>query len=245
MEKKHILVTGGARGIGKGIVKELLQKNYKVSFLYCGSKDRADLLVENQLKKGYELAAYQCNVKDYTDVSQTIKKITEERGDIYGLVNNAGITEDRSLFLMDKTRWDSVLDTNLNGAFHVIKSIITSFIKRKKGVIVNVSSVAGIKGMAGQTNYCTSKSGLIGFTKSLAVETAKYGIRVNAVAPGYINTDMTSAINEKVKKEIYHQIPMGREGTVEEVAPIVELLLSDAASYITGQVISIDGGITA
>ena len=146
---------------------------------------------------------------------------------------------------MKVEQWKDVLDTNLNGTFHVTKALITYFLKRKKGAIVNVASVAGMKGMPGQTNYCASKSGIIGFTKALAVELAKYGIRVNAVAPGYIKTDMTASINEKVKEQMYSQIPMGREGTVEEVAPIVEVLLSDAASYITGQIISIDGGITA
>lgn len=245
MEKKHILVTGGARGIGKGIVSELLSKGYKVSFLYCGSKEAADELVESSTKKGYDVCAYQCDVKEYPLVSQTVKTILSERGDIDGLVNNAGVTMDSSLFLMKMEQWSGVLNTNLNGAFHVTKALITYFMKRKKGAIVNVASIAGMKGMSGQTNYCTSKSGLIGFTKSLAVETAKYGIRVNAVAPGYIKTDMTASINEKVKEQMYQQIPMGREGTVEEIAPIVEVLLSDAASYITGQIISIDGGITA
>lgn len=244
MENRHILVTGGARGIGRAIVDELLRKNYKVSFLYYGSQDTADAMVESASERGHDLKAYRCDVKDYTSVNETVKKIAEKRGAIYGLVNNAGITDDCSLFLMDKSRWDSVLDTNLNGAFHVTKSLITQFMKNKAGVIVNVSSVAGIKGMAGQTNYCASKSGLIGLTKSLAVEMAMFGVRVNAVAPGYIKTDMTSAINEKVKKQMYGQIPMGREGSAEEVAPIVELLLSDAASYITGQVIAIDGGLT-
>ncbi len=245
MKEKHILVTGGARGIGKGIVTDLLCKGYKVSFLYCGSKEAAEEFVKSKIEKGYNVCAYQCDITDYSIVIQTIKKILVERGDIDGLVNNAGITMDSSLFLMKVEQWKDVLDTNLNGTFHVTKALITYFLKRKKGAIVNVASVAGMKGMPGQTNYCASKSGIIGFTKALAVELAKYGIRVNAVAPGYIKTDMTASINEKVKEQMYSQIPMGREGTVEEVAPIVEVLLSDAASYITGQIISIDGGITA
>ena len=137
------------------------------------------------------------------------------------------------------------ITNTLFGVFNVTKSLIAYFIKRKKGAIVSVASIAGLTGIAGQTNYCASKSGIIGFTKSLAMETAKYGVRVNAVAPGYIKTDMTAAINEKAKEKMYSLIPMGREGTVEEVASVVEVLLSDAASYITGQVISIDGGITA
>lgn len=202
-------------------------------------------MVRNGLEKGYDIKAFQCDVKDYDAVSQMVKRILEERGDIDGLVNNAGITRDSSLFLMRPEQWEEVLDTNLYGAFRVTRALIAYFIKRKKGAIVNISSVAGQKGIPGQTNYCASKSGLIGFTRALAVETAKHGIRVNAVAPGYIKTDMTAAINEKVKEQVYQQIPMGREGTVEEVAPLVEILLSDVSSYITGQVLFIDGGITA
>lgn len=245
MIKKHILVTGGARGIGKGIVTDLLYKEYKVTFLYCGSKEEAEELVRSSIAEGQDVCAYQCDVKDYSKVSHVIKKILKERGDIDGLVNNAGITKDSSLFLMKMEQWNDVLSINLYGVFHVTKALITYFIKRKKGAIVNIASIAGIIGIPGQTNYCASKSGIIGFTKSLAIETAKYGIRVNAVAPGYIKTDMTAAINDKLREEMYCQIPMGREGTVEEVASIVEVLLSDAASYMTGQVISIDGGITA
>ncbi|MDR2023781.1 MAG: 3-oxoacyl-ACP reductase FabG [Hungatella sp.] len=245
MDKMHVLVTGGAKGIGKAVVMELLSKGYKITFLYRSSKEEAEEVVKNGLQKGYDISAFQCDVKDNDAVSQLIKHILKERGDIDGLVNNAGITMDSSLFLMRLDQWEDVVNTNLYGAFYVTKALITYFMKRKKGAIVNISSIAGQKGIPGQTNYCASKSGLIGFTRALAVETAKYGIRVNAVAPGYIKTDMTAVINEKVKEQIYHQIPMGREGTVEEVAPLVEILLSDVSSYITGQVLSIDGGITA
>ena len=240
-----ILVTGGARGIGKGVVDLLAGKDYKVTFLYNGSKDAAQELVSQWKEKGKDVSAYQCDVKDYEKVNTTVKTILEERGDIDGLVNNSGVTRDSSLFLMKSEQWDEVIHTNLFGVFNVTKSLIAYFIKRKKGAIVSVASIAGITGIPGQTNYCASKSGIIGFTRSLAMETAKYGVRVNAVAPGYIKTDMTAAINEKVKEKMYSLIPMGREGTVEEVASVVEVLLSDASSYITGQVISIDGGITA
>ena len=147
--------------------------------------------------------------------------------------------------MMKTDQWDDVIKTNLFGVFNVTKSLIAYFVKRKKGAIVSVASIAGLTGIPGQTNYCASKSGIIGFTRSLAMETAKYGVRVNAVAPGYIATDMTAAINEKMREKMYSQIPMGREGTVEEVASVVEVLLSEASSYITGQVISIDGGLTA
>lgn len=245
MKREHILVTGGARGIGKGVVDLLAGKDYKVTFLYNGSKDAAQELVSQWKEKGKDVSAYQCDVKDYEKVNTTVKTILEERGDIDGLVNNSGVTRDSSLFLMKSEQWDEVIHTNLFGVFNVTKSLIAYFIKRKKGAIVSVASIAGITGIPGQTNYCASKSGIIGFTRSLAMETAKYGVRVNAVAPGYIKTDMTAAINEKVKEKMYSLIPMGREGTVEEVASVVEVLLSDASSYITGQVISIDGGITA
>ena len=245
MKREHILVTGGARGIGKGVVDLLAGKDYKVTFLYNGSKDAAQELVSQWKEKGKDVSAYQCDDKDYEKVNTTVKTILEERGDIDGLVNDSGVTRDSSLFLMKSEQWDEVIHTNLFGVFNVTKSLIAYFIKRKKGAIVSVASIAGITGIPGQTNYCASKSGIIGFTRSLAMETAKYGVRVNAVAPGYIKTDMTAAINEKVKEKMYSLIPMGREGTVEEVASVVEVLLSDASSYITGQVISIDGGITA
>lgn len=238
----HVLVTGGSRGIGKGIVMNLLEKGYKVTFLYHSSNEAMEI-VNDGIEKGYDVFAYQCDVKNYDMVRQTIKTIIEEQGQIDGLVNNSGITMDSSLFLMKLEQWENVIDTNLNGVFNVTKALISHFMKRKKGAIVNVSSVAGLKGIQGQTNYCASKSGIIGFTRALAIETAKYGIRVNAIAPGYIKTDMTAAINDKVKEQVYKQIPMGREGTVEEIAPMVEILLSDVSSYITGQVISIDGGI--
>jgi 3-oxoacyl-[acyl-carrier protein] reductase len=241
----HILVTGGAKGIGKAVVTDLLGKGYKVTFLYCSSKDAAQGLVKSSLEQGQDVSAYPCDVKNYEEVCRTVKTVLAERGDIDGLVNNSGVTMDSSLFLMKPEQWDLVIDTNLNGAFHVTKALVTYFLKRKQGAIVNIASVAGIKGIPGQTNYCASKSGLMGFTKALAVETAKYGIRVNAVAPGYIGTDMTSALNDKVKEKVYQQIPMGREGRAEEVASVVEMLLSNASSYVTGQIISVDGGITA
>lgn len=241
----HVLVTGGSRGIGKAIVMNLLEKGYKVTFLYHSSSNEAMEIVNNGIENGYDVFAYQCDIKNYDMVRQTIKTIIAKQGQIDGLVNNSGITMDCSLFLMKLEQWENVIDTNLNGVFNVTKALISHFMKRKKGAIVNVSSVAGLKGIQGQTNYCASKSGIIGFTRSLAVETAKYGIRVNAIAPGYIKTDMTAAINDNVKEQVYKQIPMGREGTVEEIAPMVEILLSDVSSYITGQVISIDGGIMA
>jgi 3-oxoacyl-[acyl-carrier protein] reductase len=241
---KHILVTGGSRGIGRGIVEQLMTRGYQVSFLYNSNKNMADDLTVRLARLG-TIKSYQCDVREFDKVKAVVREIIEETGGLDGLVNNSGITYDKNLLMMQENDWKTVINTNLNGCFNVTRTVINHFLKKRSGKIVNITSVAGIKGMSGQTNYCSSKSGIIGFTRSLAVEVAKYGVTVNAVAPGYIDTDMTKNMPEKVREKLLSQIPVGVIGRVEDVANIVQFLLSDESNYITGQIIAVDGGITA
>ncbi|WP_202080463.1 3-oxoacyl-ACP reductase FabG [Caldalkalibacillus salinus] len=244
-EQAHILVTGGSRGIGRGMVTHLVQKGYQVSFIYNRSQKAAEELIHTFSDSSTTLHAYQCDIRDYQQAKETVQRIIEEQGPIDGLVNNSGLVKDRSLFMMDEEHWRTVIDTNLTGMYNVTRSVITHFLKKKKGNIVNISSVAGLVGTPGQTNYSASKSGIIGFTKSLATEVARYGINVNAVAPGYINTEMVQNMPERKRDTLFESIPVGYVGEVEDVAHLVHFLLSEQSRYITGQVITVDGGLTA
>ncbi|MBD3418706.1 MAG: 3-oxoacyl-[acyl-carrier-protein] reductase [Chitinivibrionales bacterium] len=244
---KHIIITGGARGIGRAIVEQLCREGHTVVFNYKSNKDAAAELVERIEAEGPGQAiALQCDVADFDSagafVSQAKAALHE---DVDVLINNAGITRDKSMFIMSRDEWEEVIDTNLNGCFNITRHLIVYFMKNKKGKIINISSVSGINGVAGQTNYCASKAGIIGFTKALARETAKLGIPVNCVAPGFIDTDMTSQIPEKILSELIRQIPMQQLGKPEDVAEIVSFLISERARYMTGQVFAIDGGMTA
>lgn len=245
MDRQHILVTGGSRGIGRGIVTDLVKNGFKVTFLYKNNKEAAEELIQSLADSKERVSAYQCDITDFEKTKNMITAIIAEKGEIDGLVNNSGILRDGVLMMMSEENWKSVMDTNLTGNFNVTRSLITHFLKRKKGSVVNISSVAGLVGIPGQTNYCASKSGIIGFTKSLAVEVARYGINVNAVAPGYIDTEMVQKIPDNKKEELFSKIPMGHVGDVADVANLVRFLLSDSSRYITGQVIAIDGGLTA
>ena len=189
--------------------------------------------------------AFKVDVTDFEGVGEMTKKVLENFEKVDILVNNAGITRDRNLFLMPKEDWDSVLNINLSGYFNVTRNLITHFLKNKRGSIVNIASVSGLIGLAGQTNYCASKAGIIGFSRALAKECGRAGVPVNCVAPGFIDTDMTKQMSEKQLDEIKKIVPMRRLGTVEEVADLVLFLVSDKARYITGQVFTIDGGLTA
>lgn len=243
MEKKHIaLVTGGSRGIGKAICKELAQKSYHIIINYRSNKDAAlDTLKEIEENGGSaELLAF--DVADYQSVEQALNNWKEANSEkvIDVLVNNAGINHDTLFVWMEKEQWDKVINTNLNGVYNTSRVLIQDMIMNKWGRIVNIVSLSGQKGQAGQVNYSASKAGIIGATKSLALEVGKKKITVNAVAPGFIDTDMVAELDQKMLKKL---IPANRFGKAEEVASLVGFLASDKAAYITGEVISINGGL--
>lgn len=242
---KKAIVTGGSRGIGKAVVQKLVEQGMDVAFNYRSNETAARELCEKLSPTGRIVTAFKANVADFDEAAGFVKQAREALGDVDVLVNNAGITRDKVLFLMSAEEWGEVINTNLNGCFNVTRNVIGYFMKMKKGRVLNVSSVSGQIGLPGQTNYCASKAGIIGFTKSLAKETAKLGIPVNCVAPGFIETDMTKRINEKHLEEIKKSIPMQRFGQVAEVAELVSFLVSDKAQYITGQTFFVDGGLSA
>lgn len=237
------LVTGGGRGIGRAIALELARAGAKIVVNYAGRADKAEETVQLIQEAGGEGIAVQANVSVSEDVDRLIQTAVNTYGKIDILVNNAGITRDTLLLRMKESDWDEVLDTNLKGVFLCTKAVSKGMMKQRSGSIINISSVVGITGNAGQANYAAAKSGILGFTKSIAKELASRGIRVNAVAPGYISTDMTESLPEEVRKQILGQIPLGRIGVPEEVARTVVFLASPAASYITGQTLSVDGGM--
>ena len=241
--KKVALITGATRGIGKQIAITLAKEGYNIALNY--RKENEDL--ENAKKEitelGVRVLAVQGDVSKYEDCERFVKVIIEKFGHIDVLVNNAGITRDCLLIRMKEEDFKQVIDTNLGGTYNVTKNVISYMMKAHSGRIINISSVVGIVGNAGQTNYSASKAGIIGFTKSLAKEVASRNILVNAIAPGFIETDMTGVLKEEIKNEIAKNIPMKRMGSAQEVAKVVKFLTSDDSSYITGQVINVDGGM--
>lgn len=240
---KIALVTGAARGIGCEIAKLLAKNGATVLINYCGSEKKAQEVVEEITTQGGHAKAYQCDVSNFQDAENMVKQILEEYKKVDILVNNAGVTRDNLIMRMSEQEYDTVLDTNLKGAFHMIRHLSRSFLKQRSGRIINISSISGLIGNVGQANYAASKAGLIGMTKSIAREFAGRGICVNAIAPGFINTDMTQALTEETKSNLLEKIPMGRMGTAKDVANLVLFLCSDLSDYITGQVISVDGGM--
>ena len=244
LKDKVAIVTGGARGIGREIVLMLACEGCDVAFNFQKSQETATAL-ENEVRAlGVRCYASCVDIKDSAAVKAWITKTKEEFGRLDILVNNAGIVRDKALMMMSDEDWKEVTNTNLDGMFYATRACIVTFLKQRRGDIVNISSVSGITGLPRQVNYSASKGGMNAFTKALAKEVSPYGIRVNAVAPGLIKTDITDTMEEKRKEEILKTIPLGRIGEAEEVANCVKFLLSPAAAYITGQVITVDGGLT-
>lgn len=238
---KTALVTGASRGIGRAIALRLAEDGANVAVIYAGSADKAEAVVNEITALGVNAKAYQCNVADSAAVNETVKAVANDLGKIDILVNNAGITRDGLMLRMKDEDFDAVLDTNLKGAFNMIRACYSGFIRKKSGRIINISSVSGIMGNAGQANYSASKAGVIGLTKSVARELASRGITCNAVAPGFIQTDMTENLGDN--NPLLNSIPLGRMGKPEDIAAAVAFLASDSAAYITGEVLKVDGGL--
>lgn len=240
---KIALITGGSRGIGRQCALTLAGYHAEVIINYNGSEQMAKKTVEEIEKMGGKAHAIKFSVSNYEESQEAVKSLIEQFGHIDILINNAGITKDNLILKMDDTEFDEVIKVNLSGSFHMIKHLYKQFMKQRNGRIINISSVTGLMGNAGQANYSASKAGIIGLTKSVARELASRNITVNAVAPGYIDTDMTHAMTDSAKEAVVAQIPMKRVGNAEDVAEIIAFLCSEKAPYITGQVISVDGGM--
>lgn len=243
LEGRIALVTGASRGIGRACAEKLASLGAVVMINYNGSKEKAEEVRAEIVKAGGQAELYQCDVSDYAACESCIQDIIRKYGRLDILVNNAGITRDGLLMRMSEEDFDAVLNTNLKGVFHTIRFAMRQMLKQRRGRIVNISSVSGIAGNAGQANYAAAKAGVIGLTKTAAKEAASRGITVNAIAPGFIETDMTEKLSDKVKEGAKMQIPLGRFGKPEHVAEAVSFLVSEGAEYITGQVLHVDGGM--
>ncbi|GBV63498.1 TPA: 3-oxoacyl-[acyl-carrier-protein] reductase [Staphylococcus aureus] len=240
---KSALVTGASRGIGRSIALQLAEEGYNVAVNYAGSKEKAEAVVEEIKAKGVDSFAIQANVADADEVKAMIKEVVSQFGSLDVLVNNAGITRDNLLMRMKEQEWDDVIDTNLKGVFNCIQKATPQMLRQRSGAIINLSSVVGAVGNPGQVNYVATKAGVIGLTKSAARELASRGITVNAVAPGFIVSDMTDALSDELKEQMLTQIPLARFGQDTDIANTVAFLASDKAKYITGQTIHVNGGM--
>jgi 3-oxoacyl-[acyl-carrier protein] reductase len=237
-QNRVAIVTGGSRGIGRAIVQALAREGAKVAFTYAQNKAMAD-----EVANGDTIVGFQTDATNFDQAKELVKQVKDKWGSVDILVNNAGITRDKLAAMMSEEDWDDVLDTNLKGVFNVTKPTIGVMIRQRRGAILNITSISGIVGMPGQLNYSSSKAGVIGFTKALAKELAKAQIRVNALAPGFVETDMTAVLKEEYKAKALEQVPLGRFAKAEDIAEVALFLLSEKANYITGQVLQVDGGL--
>ena len=243
LEGRGIIVTGATRGIGRAIALECARRGANVAFNYLKSEESAAALRAEIEKLGGKALAYKLDVGDLKGVREMVNATKKEFGTIDGLVNNAGLTRDKVFVMMSEDDWSEVIRVNLTGAFNFARAATFIMMKAKRGSILNITSISGLVGLPGQVNYSASKAGLIGMTKALAKEVGRLGVRVNALALGFVETDMTAALPEENKAQALAQIPLGRFGKVEDVAPMAAFLLSDASSYVTGAVINVDGGL--
>ena len=243
LEGKTALITGGSRGIGKGICEKFASQGANIAFTYHSSSQKADELANELAKYNVKIKSYKSDASDYKAAEQLISDVSKDFGNIDILINNAGITRDNLLLRMSEEQWDEVMNNNLKSVFNLSKFIARPMMKQRAGSIINMSSVVGVNGNAGQSNYAASKAGIFGFTKSMAKELGSRGIRVNAIAPGFIETEMTEKLDEKVLAQWKETIPLKRGGSTEDIANACLFLASDMSSYITGQTLLVDGGM--
>lgn len=243
LENKVAMVTGASRGIGRSIAIAMAKAGADVAVLYNGNIKAAEKVCEEIRELGKNAQNFCCDVGDYENVAKTVTEITKQMGSLDILVNNAGITKDGLIFMLKEKDFDAVINTNLKGAFNTIKHVSKVMMKKQSGAIVNIASVSGMMGNIGQANYASAKAGLIGLTKTIAKELAPRGIRCNAVAPGFVKTDMTDKLTDEVKEGVESTVPLKRMAKPEEIANAVVFLASEKASYITGEVLKVDGGL--
>ena len=242
LKNKVVIITGASRGIGKSIAKGFFDNNCKVALISRNKKDLID--TKNVIgAKSNNIQLFPCDISNFSDVQNVIDKVIKYYGNIDILINNAGITKDNLILRMKEEDWDTVVDVNLKGCFNTVKAVVKQMIRNKKGSIINISSVIGLIGNAGQTNYAASKAGIFGLTKSLAKELGSRNITVNAIAPGYVQTSMTEKLSTNIRNDLYKNIPLKRLGSAEDIANLVLFLSSEKASYITGQIMNVDGGM--
>ena len=243
LENKNAIITGGSRGIGEAIAKVFAQHGANIAFTYLSSEEKAKNLKKELNDMGIKAKAYKSNAANFDEAAELIKNVGEEFGNIDVVVNNAGITQDNLLLRMSEEQWENVINTNLKSVFNMTKNVLRTMLKQQSGSIINLSSIVGMRGNAGQSNYAASKAGIIGFTKSMAQEIGSRNIRCNAIAPGFIETDMTETLGEEAKETFLSQIPLKRLGKAEEVANTAVFLASDLSTYVSGQTLSVCGAL--
>ena len=243
LEGKTVIITGATRGIGKGVALKLAEQGANIAFTYVTSKEKADAIEQELLLLGVKAKAFKSDASIMSEAESLVKEVNETFGSIDVLVNNAGITKDNLLMRMSEEDFDRVLEVNLKSIFNMTKSVQRTMLKQRSGSIINMTSVVGVKGNAGQSNYAASKAGVIGFTKSIALELGSRNIRCNPIAPGFIETEMTDKLDEKVISEWRNSIPLKRGGTPEDVANVTLFLASELSAYVSGQVVNVCGGM--